>query len=85
MTPKTILFEAHNGVATLTFNRPEVLNATNGKKAAGAVFSFDQSLGDDGVLKPGMLSGPVPMRLKLMDPQRTPGIQFKIFGQIDKQ
>jgi hypothetical protein len=63
---------------------PEVLNATNGKKAAGAVFSFDQALGDDGVLKPGMLSGPVPMRLKLVDPQRTPGIQYKIFGQIEK-
>jgi hypothetical protein len=63
---------------------PEVLNATNGKKAAGAVFSFDQSFGDDGVLKPGMLSGPVPMRLKLVDPQRTPNIQFKIFGQVDK-
>jgi hypothetical protein len=63
---------------------PEALNATNGKRAAGAVFSFDQSLGDDGVLKPGMLSGPVPMRLKLVDAQRTPGIQFKIFGQVDK-
>jgi hypothetical protein len=63
---------------------PEVINATNGKKAGGAVFSFDQSLGDDGVLKPGMLSGPVPLRFKLVDPQRTPSIQFKIFGQIDK-
>jgi hypothetical protein len=63
---------------------PEILNATNSKKAAGAVFSFDQSLGDDGVLKPGMLTGPVPIRLKLVDPRRTPRMQFKIFGQIDK-
>jgi 2-(1,2-epoxy-1,2-dihydrophenyl)acetyl-CoA isomerase len=29
VSPKTILFEAQNGVATLTFNRPEALNATN--------------------------------------------------------
>ena len=63
---------------------PEVINADNGKKASGAVFSFDQSLGDDAVLKPGMLSGPVPLRFKLVDPQRTPQIQFKLFGQIDK-
>ncbi len=29
MTSDTILMEAKNGVATLTFNRPDVLNATN--------------------------------------------------------
>jgi hypothetical protein len=64
---------------------PEVLNATNGKKAGGAQFAFDGALGDDGVLKPGMLSGPIAVRFKVVDPQRTPSIQFKIYGQTEPE
>jgi len=63
---------------------PSILNAANGKSGKGAVFSFDQSLGADGVLRPGALSGPVPIRLKVPDPKLAPSLQFKITGFVDK-
>jgi hypothetical protein len=62
---------------------PSILNASNGKPGAGAIFSFDQSLGGDGVLHPGMLSGPVPVRLKVPDPKLAPSLQFKITGFVN--
>lgn len=63
---------------------PAILNASNGKPGAGAQFSFDEALGGDAVLQPGMLSGPVVMRLKLPDPKRTPPLAFKITGAVDQ-
>ncbi len=64
---------------------PAILNASNGKGGAGAQFSFDEALGGDAVLQPGMLSGPVVMRLKLPDPKRAPSLAFKITGAVDQQ
>jgi hypothetical protein len=63
---------------------PSILNAANSKPGKGAIFSFDQAVGADGVLRPGMLSGPVPIRLKVPDPKLAPSLQFKITGFVDK-
>ena len=62
---------------------PTILNASNSKSGPGAQFSFDQAVGADGVLHPGMLSGPVPIRLKVPDPKTAPSLAFKITGFVN--
>jgi hypothetical protein len=64
---------------------PQVLNADNGQAGVGARFSFDKALGGDGELKPGMLSGAVPLRFKLIDagPLESQDLRFKITGRVD--
>jgi photosystem II stability/assembly factor-like uncharacterized protein len=60
---------------------PEILNAPNGKTGVGAEFVFD--LGHEGVLRPGMLSGAIPIRVREVDPTRTPPMRYSIHGFTD--
>ncbi len=45
---------------------PQVLNADNGESGVGARFALDAALGGDAVLAPGMVSGPVPLRFRVV-------------------
>jgi enoyl-CoA hydratase/carnithine racemase len=49
MAFETILYEQADGVATITLNRPERLNAVNTTVIRELVQAFDQADGDDGV------------------------------------
>jgi enoyl-CoA hydratase/carnithine racemase len=49
MNYETIRYEVDNGVATLTLNRPDVLNAMNRQMTQELIDSFDQSDRDDNV------------------------------------
>jgi hypothetical protein len=66
-------------------NPPQLLNADNGLPGVGARFAFDAALGGDGELKPGMLSGPVPLRFRvpLGEPLDAPSLQFKVSGSME--
>lgn len=60
---------------------PEILNARNAKTGVGAEFVFD--LGEDGVLRPGMTTGAIPLRVREVKPNRTPPIRYKLLGNMD--
>jgi hypothetical protein len=64
---------------------PTVLNASNGVTGVGATFPFDASLRDLESLAPGALSGPVVVRVKLVDPMKTPATHFHLFGMIEEK
>ncbi len=49
MNYETILYQVETGVATLTLNRPDVLNAMNPLMMQEMLDAFDQSDGDDNV------------------------------------
>ena len=49
MAFETILYDQADGVATITLNRPERLNAVNTTVIRELVAAFDQADGDDGV------------------------------------
>jgi enoyl-CoA hydratase/carnithine racemase len=49
MAFETILYDQADGVATITLNRPERLNAVNTTVICELVAAFDQADGDDGV------------------------------------
>jgi hypothetical protein len=66
----------------ITKNTPEVLNATNGMKGAGAIFDFTSALGTESVLEDGALSGAVVWRMKLVDPNKVPSLRLKITGSV---
>jgi hypothetical protein len=66
----------------ITKNTPEVLNAANGMKGAGAIFDFTSALGTESVLEDGALSGAVVWRMKLVDPNRVPSLRLKITGAV---
>lgn len=54
---------------------PELLN--------GKGFSFDEALGDDRTLLPGMISGPVTIRLRVPNLRRIPSMRFRLIGMAD--
>ena len=64
---------------------PEILNASNAKSSAGAQFDFTPALGNDGVLRPGAVTSPVLLKLRLVDPNRVPTIELKVIGETEKQ
>ncbi len=63
---------------------PTVVNANNGKTGVGAVFAFAGALGNQAVLEPGTLTGPVVMRLKFQDPAKIPSIRLKLEGSVQE-
>ena len=65
-------------------NAPTVLNATNQKKLEGAIIEFRDMLGNLEALEPGAQTGPVVMRLKLVDPGKTPSLRIKLTGFVPK-
>ncbi len=72
--------------ATEVKNPPQILNAQDGGTGIGARFSFDEALGGDGELKPGMLSASVPLRFRLVfEPLGGPAVQFKLTGSVDTE
>jgi hypothetical protein len=50
------------------FVPPQILNAANGKKDAGATFDYSAALGDRRLLEPGEVSEAVPWKLRMRDP-----------------
>jgi hypothetical protein len=63
-------------------NAPEILNASNDKKGAGAMFDFSSALGSQQMLEPGELSGEVLWKMKVVDPNRIPSLRLKVTGSI---
>lgn len=61
---------------------PEILSSSNGMKGAGAVFTYEEALGSDGVLPPGGVSGAILWRLKLRDAERVPDFHVYITGRL---
>jgi hypothetical protein len=66
-------------------NTPEILNATNGMKGAGAIFDFTPALGTEGTLENGAVSGAVIWRMKLVDPTQVPSLRLKITGNVSEK
>jgi hypothetical protein len=65
-------------------NAPSILHASNGKSGVGATLDFDGALGSLEALEPGALTGPVVLRMKLVDPEKTPSIKLKVTGSVAK-
>jgi hypothetical protein len=63
---------------------PDVVNAANGKRGAGAVFDFSSALGDSGSLAPGQETAAVDWILRLRDPRKTPDLHVKVTGMVEK-
>ena len=63
---------------------PVVVNASNGKPGIGAVFDLSGALGNQGVLGPGALTGPVVIRLRFQDPTKIPPIRLKVEGMVEE-
>jgi len=66
-------------------NAPAVLDAANGKKLVGAVVEFRDALGNLDALEPGAQTGPVALRLKLVDPNKTPTLRIKVSGFVSRK
>ena len=49
MSVETLLYDVADGIATLTLNRPDRLNAVNGTVIRELVAAFDRADADDGV------------------------------------
>jgi hypothetical protein len=65
-------------------NAPQILNATNGSRGAGATFDYSRALGDFEALPPGGVTSAVVWRLKLVDPMKTPNMHIEAGGTIEK-
>ena len=65
-------------------NAPKLLNASNQKEGDGAVFDYTPALRDLEALEPGAISGAIVWRMKVVDPLRSPNIQFAVNGAIEK-
>jgi hypothetical protein len=65
-------------------NAPKLLNASNQKEGDGAVFDYMPALRDLEALEPGAISGAIIWRMKLVDPLRSPNIQFVVMGATEK-
>lgn len=59
---------------------PAILNASNGKAGAGAVFTLGPALGTDQRLRPGEISGPVVMRFRVKDALTIPDMHLTVSG-----
>jgi hypothetical protein len=59
---------------------PAVLNAANGKPGDGAMFDYSKALGDFDSLEPGMVSGAVVWKLRMVDPLQSPNMHVLIRG-----
>ena len=65
-------------------NAPEILNAANGQKGAGATFDFTPALGSESVLENGAVSGAIIWRMKLVgDPGKVPQLRLKVTGAAE--
>jgi len=60
---------------------PEVLNAVNGVRGAGARFEYDKALGSDRVLAPGESSGALAWRLRVPNPRRVPDLHLHVLSR----
>ena len=63
-------------------NTPTLLNATNGKPGAGAVFDYTAMMGDDGFLEPGAVTRPIVWRFKVVD-VLTPDMHVEVTGRVE--
>jgi hypothetical protein len=63
-------------------NAPTILNASNGKAAAGATFDFSDAAGADHVLAPEGQTAAVVWRIKLRDVRRTPDLHLVVSGVL---
>jgi hypothetical protein len=60
----------------------EILNATNGKPGAGAVFDYSAALGPGGCLDPGAVSGSLVWRLSFAADDPRPDMSLKVIGRV---
>jgi hypothetical protein len=60
----------------------EILNATNGKHGAGAVFDYTAMLGGSGVLAPGATSDVILWRYRMPDHEQAKGIDMAFSAAI---
>lgn len=67
-------------------SHPSIVNASNGKSAAGAVFDYSNALGTSGVLRSGEMTGAVVWRVRVEDPAKTI-VHFgtEITASVDKE
>ena len=63
-------------------NAPTIVNSINGKTGAGAAIEFGGALGNLEALEPGAQTGPVILKMKLVDPLHTPQLRLKVTGLI---
>jgi len=63
-------------------NAPSVLTSSNGKTGVGAAIDFGAALGDLDALEPGAQTGPVPLKLQLVDPLKMPQVRLQVTGTV---
>ena len=59
---------------------PAILNATNGKSGAGAVFDYSETLGDLCYLAPGASTRPVIWRFRVQEGAHVPQMSVVVHG-----
>jgi hypothetical protein len=77
-------FESEDDKKENAENAPEAVNSINGKSGIGAVFDLNEGLAGLEALEPGAQTGPLVLRFKLKDPDKTPSIQIKATGQVER-
>ena len=77
-------FESEDDKKENAENAPEAVNSINGKKEIGALFDLNEGLAGLDSLEPGAQTGPLVLRFKLKDPDKTPSIQIKATGQVER-
>jgi hypothetical protein len=77
-------FESEDDKKENAENAPAAVNSINGKSGIGAVFDLNEGLAGLDALEPGAQTGPLVLRFKLKDPDKTPSIQIKPTGQVER-
>jgi hypothetical protein len=62
---------------------PEVLNATNGQRGAGATFDYTPALGDLGMIAPGAQSAALVWKLKVDETGPAPVVRTAVTGLVE--
>jgi len=64
---------------------PTVLDTANGKQGIGATVDFTSAVGTEGVLLPGQQTGPVVLRLRLVDPLKVPAFHVLVTAGVAEE